>query len=174
MVSRPAQARTVSVRALTIVAEKLSLHNLSPAEGSRPDKRRIARGYGGKGGGEPNLPMLLLPPISPGPNPLLFGTGAGTGGRGTRGQKSRSGGGTRPGFEGGQMPLYRRLPKLKGIAGGEPNVSWSRAVLHLGRSPLTLRAIYLACRYGCRSPRLQRDQPGRPGRRLRGQRGCDP
>jgi large subunit ribosomal protein L15 len=30
-----------------------------------------------------------------------------------RGQKSRSGGGTRPGFEGGQMPLYRRLPKLK-------------------------------------------------------------
>lgn len=35
-----------------------------------------------------------------------------------RGQKARSGPGTRPGFEGGQIPLYRRLPKLKGIAGG--------------------------------------------------------
>lgn len=39
-------------------------------------------------------------------------TGNGTtAGRGTKGQNSRSGGGTRPGFEGGQMPLYRRLPK---------------------------------------------------------------
>ena len=35
----------------------------------------------------------------------------GTSGRGHKGQKARSGGGTRPGFEGGQMPLYRRLPK---------------------------------------------------------------
>jgi len=35
-----------------------------------------------------------------------------------RGQKSRSGRPTRPGFEGGQIPLYRRIPKLKGIAGG--------------------------------------------------------
>ncbi len=40
------------------------------------------------------------------------GTGQGkTAGRGMNGQKSRSGGGTRPGFEGGQMPLYRRIPK---------------------------------------------------------------
>lgn len=40
------------------------------------------------------------------------GTGQGTtGGRGMNGQNSRSGGGTRPGFEGGQMPLYRRIPK---------------------------------------------------------------
>ena len=42
------------------------------------------------------------------------GTGSGTGktaGRGHKGQKSRSGGGVRPGFEGGQMPLFRRLPK---------------------------------------------------------------
>ena len=39
-------------------------------------------------------------------------TGQGkTGGRGMNGQNSRSGGGTRPGFEGGQMPLYRRIPK---------------------------------------------------------------
>lgn len=37
---------------------------------------------------------------------------------GMRGQKSRSGPGVRKGFEGGQMPLYRRLPKLRGIAGG--------------------------------------------------------
>ncbi|KAJ6768681.1 50S RIBOSOMAL PROTEIN L15, partial [Salix koriyanagi] len=36
----------------------------------------------------------------------------------TRGQKSRSGPGVRRGFEGGQMPLYRRIPKLRGIAGG--------------------------------------------------------
>jgi len=42
------------------------------------------------------------------------GTGSGQGktaGRGQKGQKSRSGGGVRPGFEGGQMPLYRRMPK---------------------------------------------------------------
>jgi large subunit ribosomal protein L15 len=40
------------------------------------------------------------------------GSGNGkTGGRGHKGQNSRAGGGTRPGFEGGQMPLYRRLPK---------------------------------------------------------------
>ena len=39
-------------------------------------------------------------------------------GFGMRGQKSRSGSGTRPGFEGGQTPLYRQMPKLKGIAGG--------------------------------------------------------
>merc|ERR1712066_109822 len=70
----------------------MNMHSLKPADGSRIKKRRIARGYGGKGGG--------------------------TGGRGTRGQKSRSGCSLRPGFEGGQMPLYRRLPKLKGIAGG--------------------------------------------------------
>ncbi len=49
---------------------------------------------------------------------LLFVQG-GSCGFGMRGQKSRSGSGTRPGFEGGQTSLYRRLPKLKGIAGGE-------------------------------------------------------
>ena len=51
----------------------------------------------------------------PCPDRLLQG---GTAGFGMRGQKSRSGSGIRPGFEGGQTPLYRRLPKLKGIAGG--------------------------------------------------------
>ena len=39
------------------------------------------------------------------------GSRGGTSGRGHKGQRARSGGGTRPGFEGGQMPLYRRLPK---------------------------------------------------------------
>jgi large subunit ribosomal protein L15 len=68
------------------------MNNLEPAPGSKKDKKRVCRGYGGHQGG--------------------------TGGLGTRGQKARSGGGTRPGFEGGQTPLYRRLPKLKGIAGG--------------------------------------------------------
>ena len=43
---------------------------------------------------------------------ISAGQGA-SAGKGMRGQKSRSGGGTRPGFEGGQMPLYRRVPKLK-------------------------------------------------------------
>ncbi|CAG9462100.1 unnamed protein product [Pedinophyceae sp. YPF-701] len=89
---RVAPVRAARVAALTIKAEKLCLHNLSPSEGARRPKRRVARGYGGKGGG--------------------------TAGRGTRGQKSRSGASIRAGFEGGQMPLYRRLPKLKGIAGG--------------------------------------------------------
>ncbi|KAI8477303.1 MAG: plastid/chloroplast ribosomal protein L15 [Monoraphidium minutum] len=72
--------------------ERLRLHNLSPQKGSRRDEKRKGRGYGGHQGG--------------------------TCGFGTRGQKARSGSGTRPGFEGGQMPLYRRLPKLRGIAGG--------------------------------------------------------
>merc|ERR1719213_1208301 len=73
-------------------SSRMCMHDLTPSKNSRKTKVRLARGYGGKGGG--------------------------TGGRGTRGQNSRSGGGVRPGFEGGQLPLYRRLPKLKGIAGG--------------------------------------------------------
>ncbi|KIZ06434.1 50S ribosomal protein L15 [Monoraphidium neglectum] len=82
----------VVVRAAAEPAERLRLHNLSPQKGSRRDEKRKGRGYGGHQGG--------------------------TCGFGTRGQKARSGSGTRPGFEGGQMPLYRRLPKLRGIAGG--------------------------------------------------------
>ena len=61
------------------------LHDLSPAEGSTSVPKRKGRGHG---------------------------TGNGkTAGRGHKGQKSRSGGGTRIGFEGGQMPLARRVPK---------------------------------------------------------------
>lgn len=51
----------------------------------------------------------------------LIAIQGGTCGFGNRGQKARSGSGTRPGFEGGQTALYRRLPKLRGIAGGKHN-----------------------------------------------------
>lgn len=63
----------------------LSLNNLKPAKGSTHKKKRVGRGPGS-------------------------GLGK-TAGRGNKGQKSRSGYSSRPGFEGGQMPLQRRLPK---------------------------------------------------------------
>ncbi|WP_147804579.1 50S ribosomal protein L15 [Alkalicoccus halolimnae] len=64
----------------------MQLHELKPTEGSRNQKRkRKGRGVG-SGNGK-------------------------TAGRGTKGQNARSGGGVRPGFEGGQMPIFRRLPK---------------------------------------------------------------
>ncbi len=63
----------------------MKLHELKPNPGSVKNRKRLGRGTA---------------------------TGQGkTSGRGMNGQKSRSGGGVRPGFEGGQMPLYRRLPK---------------------------------------------------------------
>ncbi|OLP16255.1 50S ribosomal protein L15 [Leptolyngbya sp. 'hensonii'] len=65
----------------------MRLQDALPQDGSRRRKRRIGRG-------------------------ISAGQGA-SGGFGMRGQKSRSGRSTRPGFEGGQMPLYRRVPKLK-------------------------------------------------------------
>jgi len=65
----------------------MRIQDAVPKKGSKKRKRRIGRG-------------------------IAAGQGA-SGGFGMRGQKSRSGRGTRPGFEGGQMPLYRRLPKLK-------------------------------------------------------------
>lgn len=61
------------------------LSNLSPAKGSNKKKKRVGRGPGS-------------------------GLGK-TAGKGHKGQKARKGGGVAPGFEGGQMPLYRRLPK---------------------------------------------------------------
>ena len=63
----------------------MKLHELSPVEGSKKDAKRIGRGHG-SGWGK-------------------------TAGKGHKGQKARSGGGVRPGFEGGQMPLQRRVPK---------------------------------------------------------------
>jgi large subunit ribosomal protein L15 len=67
----------------------MRLSDANPQKGSTRRKRRIGRG-------------------------IAAGQGA-SGGFGMRGQKSRSGSPTRPGFEGGQTPLYRRLPKLKGF-----------------------------------------------------------
>ena len=63
----------------------MKLHELSPAEGSTKAGYRVGRGPG-SGNGK-------------------------TAGKGHKGQNARSGGGVRPGFEGGQLPLYRRLPK---------------------------------------------------------------
>ena len=63
----------------------MKIHELTPAPGSVKDAKRKGRGAG-SGNGK-------------------------TAGKGHKGQKARSGGGVRPGFEGGQMPLYRRIPK---------------------------------------------------------------
>ncbi|MFZ0725135.1 MAG: 50S ribosomal protein L15 [Desulfobacterales bacterium] len=63
----------------------MRLNDLAPAPGARKARKRIGRGVG-SGWGK-------------------------TAGRGSKGQNSRSGGGVRPGYEGGQMPIHRRLPK---------------------------------------------------------------
>ena len=64
----------------------MKMNTLSPAEGSKKTRKRVGRG---------------------------IGSGLGkTAGRGHKGQKSRSGGTVKPGFEGGQMPLQRRVPKF--------------------------------------------------------------
>ena len=63
----------------------MKLHELSPAAGSTKERKRIGRGAG-SGQGK-------------------------TAGKGSKGQNARSGGGVRPGFEGGQLPLFQRLPK---------------------------------------------------------------
>ena len=66
-------------------SRRLTLSNLKPAAGSHRSRRRIGRGVGS-------------------------GLGK-TSGKGHKGSKARAGGATNPGFEGGQMPMYRRLPK---------------------------------------------------------------
>lgn len=63
----------------------MNLHSLKPNEGARHSKKRLGRGTGS-------------------------GLGK-TSGKGNKGQNARSGGGVRPGFEGGQIPLFQRLPK---------------------------------------------------------------
>ncbi|MEA5616841.1 50S ribosomal protein L15 [Cronbergia sp. UHCC 0137] len=67
----------------------MRLNDVKPQKGSKKRRKRVGRG-------------------------ISAGQGA-SAGLGMRGQKSRSGSGTRPGFEGGQQPLYRRVPKLKGF-----------------------------------------------------------
>ena len=96
----------------------MRIHDLRPAEGSRKKKKRIGRGPG-SGHGK-------------------------TACRGHKGQNARSGGGVSPGFEGGQMPLQRRLPKrgftnifrkeyslinLRDLKGFEPNTTLDAEVL---------------------------------------------
>ena len=67
----------------------MQLHDLQPAAGSKKNRKRVGRGH-------------------------AAGQGK-TAGRGTKGQNSRTGGGVRPYFEGGQLPLVRRLPHLRGF-----------------------------------------------------------
>lgn len=67
----------------------MKLHDLQPSPGSNRRRKRVGRGIGGKGGK--------------------------TAGRGTKGQKSRGKGKVRVGFEGGQMPMAIRIPKLRGF-----------------------------------------------------------
>ncbi len=84
------------------MSEVMRLNTLSPAPGSRKDAKRVGRG---------------------------IGSGLGkTGGRGHKGQKSRSGGKVKPGFEGGQMPLQKRLPKY----GFTSRISRTTAQVRLG------------------------------------------
>ena len=82
----------------------MGLHNLKPAKGSVRNRKRVGRGPGS-------------------------GLGK-TAGRGEKGQKSRSGFARKPGFEGGQMPLHRRLPKR-----GFTNADFRKefATVNLGR-----------------------------------------
>jgi large subunit ribosomal protein L15 len=67
------------------MTDKITLSNLRPAPGSHRSRKRLGRGPGS-------------------------GLGK-TSGKGNKGHKARTGGSTNPGFEGGQMPMYRRLPK---------------------------------------------------------------
>jgi large subunit ribosomal protein L15 len=84
------------------MSEIMRLNTLSPAPGSRQGVKRVGRG---------------------------IGSGLGkTSGRGHKGQKSRSGGRVRPGFEGGQMPLQKRLPKY----GFTSRISRTTAQVRLG------------------------------------------
>ena len=79
--TRTKQARRPAAKATTT----LTLSSLTPAPGSTQSRKRVGRGPGS-------------------------GLGK-TSGKGNKGHKARTGGGTNPGFEGGQMPMYRRLPK---------------------------------------------------------------
>ena len=95
----------------------MGLHNLQPAPGSTKNRKRIGRGQGS-------------------------GTGK-TSGKGQKGQKARSGYNKKRGFEGGQMPLYRRLPKIGFTSRVEKpyviNVEKIKAIAEL--SEITLETI---------------------------------
>ncbi len=84
------------------MSEVMRLNTLSPAPGSKSNAKRVGRGIG-SGDGK-------------------------TAGRGHKGQKARSGGSIRPGFEGGQMPMQKRLPKY----GFSSRVARTTAQIRLG------------------------------------------
>ena len=99
----------------------MGLHNLQPAPGSTRNRKRVGRGQGS-------------------------GTGK-TAGRGNKGQKSRSGYSAKRGFEGGQMPLYRRLPKIgfssRVIKPHSINVDKNKAVAELDEITLeSIKSVY--------------------------------
>lgn len=82
-----------------------------------------------------------------------------------RGQKSRSGSGIRPGFEGGQTPLYRRLPKLKGIAGGMGAGLPDYVVVNLSQASTRFFQPSLPARGGaCMTLHSAEELPGVPAR----------
>ena len=94
-------------------AEEIGLHSLAPAPGSRRDRKRVGRGHG-SGHGK-------------------------TSGRGHKGAGARSGSKTRPGFEGGQMPIHMRMRKLRG-----PHMKKSMPFEQFGRThtqPVNLRDL---------------------------------
>ena len=84
------------------MSDVMRLNTLSPAPGSKKDAKRVGRGIG-SGYGK-------------------------TAGRGHKGQKARSGGSVRPGFEGGQMPMQKRLPKY----GFSSRIASTTAQIRLG------------------------------------------
>lgn len=84
----------------------MQLNTLRPGPGSRSPRKRVGRG---------------------------IGSGLGkTCGRGHKGQKSRNGGGVRPGFEGGQMPLQRRLPKF-GFSSAKSRITTEVTLTEIGK-----------------------------------------
>lgn len=88
----------------------MKLHELKPAEGAKKRRKRVGRG-------------------------VASGYGK-TAGRGTKGQNARSGGGVRPGFEGGQTPLWQRTPKPRGAGFQDP---W-----RVEFTPVNLKRVVLA------------------------------
>jgi large subunit ribosomal protein L15 len=99
----------------------MGLHNLQPAPGSTRNRKRVGRGQGS-------------------------GTGK-TSGRGNKGQKSRTGYSAKRGFEGGQMPLYRRLPKIgftsRVIKPHSINVEKNKAIAELSEITMeTIKSVY--------------------------------
>jgi large subunit ribosomal protein L15 len=88
----------------------MKLHELKPAEGAKKARKRVGRG-------------------------ISSGYGK-TAGRGTKGQNARSGGGVRPGFEGGQTPLWKRIPSPRGTGFRDP---W-----RVEFTPVNVRRLVLA------------------------------